>query len=338
MDNPSPGLAVVRSLREAPSRVRRVVGLTFNAANTGAYAGDLLDEVHIVPAPSEPAEILFARIKEILGRSRIDVVVPTLDTEIAAYARLRIPLAQMGVRVLVPPEERVKERAKIALPMLCAQLQIPHPETFVLTDKRQLDHYLGKTGFPCVLKGAVADAHVVLSRDEAEVFFTRLANTWGFPVLLQRFLDGDEYDVAALANRQSELVGAVAMRKTAITPKGKAAGGVTVWDEKLLAMVERLVRRLQWVGPLEVEFIKERRTGAYHVFEINARFPAWIYLTTGAGQNFPLAAARLAMDEAVAKFSPYRAGVLFVRNMQEHLCTISQFGQLATVGEVRLHG
>lgn len=337
MDNPSAGLGVVRSLREAPSVVRRVNGLTFNALNTGVYAEDLFDEVHIIPAPSEPADVLFSRLREIVRRTPIDVIVPTLDTEIATYARLRPRLAQIGVRVLVPPEERVKERSKIALPMLCEQLRIPYPETFVLTDRKQLDHYLSKVQFPCVLKGAVADAHIVASRDEAEVSYSRLVAAWGLPVLLQRFLDGDEYDVTALADHRSDLIGAVAMRKTAITPKGKAAVGVTVWDDELLRLVERVVQRLRWVGPLEVEFVKESGTGRYHIFEINARFPAWIYLTTGAGQNFPLAAVRLAMGEPVRKFPPYRSGVLFVRNMREHLCTIAHLGQLTTAGEAHFN-
>lgn len=335
-DNPSPGLAVARSLREA-AVTGQIVGLTYNALNTGAFAEDLFDAVWIVPAPSEPAEALFGRLREIVAATPIDVLIPTLDTEIAVYARLSRRLESLGIRTLVPPEERVKQRSKIALPLLCRQAGVDYPETFVVTGPTHLDHYLGKGPYPWVLKGPVADAHVAHSGDEAHAFFARLVDTWGLPVLVQRFVEGDECDVAALAGPDSELVGAVAMRKTAITPKGKAASGVTIQDDELIGLVARLVRHLRWVGPLEVEFIKERRTGRHYVFEINARFPAWIYLATGAGQNLPAAAVRLAIGEPVPRCEPYRPGVLFARNMREHVCSIAHFGQLAAIGETHLH-
>lgn len=336
MDNPSPGVAVARSLREAAVG-GQIVGLTYNALNTGVFAEDLFDAVWIVPAPSEPAEALYGRLREIAATTPIDVLVPTLDTEIAVYARLRRRLEALGIRTLVPSEEGVKKRNKIALPLLCRQAGVDYPETFVVTASKHLDHYLGEGSFPWVLKGSVADAHVAHSGEEAHAFFARLADTWGLPVLLQRFVEGDECDVAGLASPDSELVGAVAMRKMAITPKGKAASGVTIQDDELIGLVERIVRHLRWVGPLEVEFIKERGTGRRYLFEINARFPAWIYLATGAGQNLPAAAVRLAMGEQVPKFEPSRPGVLFARNMREHLCSIAHFGQLAAIGETHFH-
>ena len=336
MDNPSPGIPVARSLRDAAA-AGRIVGLTYNALNTGAFAEDLFDAVWIVPAPSEPVEALFGRLREIVAVTPIDVLVPTLDTEIAVYARLRRRLEALGIRILVPPEERVKKRGKIALPLLCREAGIDCPETFVVTGPKELDHYLDKGPFPWVLKGSVADAHVAHSGEEAHADFARLVETWGLPVLLQRFIEGDECDVAGLASPDSALVGAVAMRKIAITPKGKAASGVTIHDEELIGLVERLVRHLDWVGPLEVEFIKERRTGRHYVFEINARFPAWIYLATGAGQNLPAAAVRLAMGAPAPAYEPYRPGVLFARNMREHLCSIAHFAQLAAIGETHFH-
>ena len=86
-------------------------------------------------------------------------------------------------------------------------------------------------------------------------------------------------------------------------------------------------------GPLEVEILRERESGDLYVLEINPRFPAWIYLSAGAGQNLPLAAVRLALGERVSRpLPPYRIGTMFVR------ISLDQITDLGTYEALTSHG
>lgn len=165
------------------------------------------------------------------------------------------------------------------------------------------------------------------------ISFHKFVATWGVPVILQKFVAGEEYNVAAIGDGAGGLVGAVAMRKMALTDKGKGWSGVTVDNPALLEMTGAVVEALKWRGPLEVEFMRESSTGDLYVAEINPRFPAWVYLSAGAGQNLPFACVRLAMGLPVATpMPPYKPGTLFVRISLDQISDLRTYEQLTALG------
>jgi carbamoyl-phosphate synthase large subunit len=155
------------------------------------------------------------------------------------------------------------------------------------------------------------------------------------PVVVQRFIPGEEYNVAAVGDGEGGLVGAVAMRKMMITDKGKGWSGVTVDNPALLDMTRAVVTALQWRGPLEVEILRHKDSGELNVVEINPRFPAWVHLSTGAGQNLPYACALLALGHPAPPMPAYRSGVLFVRISLDQISDLSTFEQLTASGLMR---
>ena len=70
------------------------------------------------------------------------------------------------------------------------------------------------------------------------------------------------------------MVGAVPMRKMALTDKGKGWSGVTIEAPEMLALSREVVGSLSWRGGLELEILKEHASGKLLVAEINPRFPA----------------------------------------------------------------
>jgi carbamoyl-phosphate synthase large subunit len=68
--------------------------------------------------------------------------------------------------------------------------------------------------------------------------------------------------------------------------------------------------------------------------EINPRFPAWIYLTAGAGQNQPAALARMAMGETVDPYQEYEVGKIFIRYSWDHITSVQEFQQISGLGEL----
>jgi carbamoyl-phosphate synthase large subunit len=181
----------------------------------------------------------------------------------------------------------------------------------------------------------MADAKIVRTDDEARVAAGRLAATWGFPLIAQSFVEGEEFGIAAVADRRHRIVGCVAVRKEIRSLNGNTWGGSSVVDRVLWALAERFADALQWVGPFELEVIRHPRLGP-HLLEANPRFPAWVYLSAGAGANLPEAAVRLARGERVQTLST-RPDVFYVRMAWDAVSSVDRMASLAVEGKVSGH-
>ena len=71
-----------------------------------------------------------------------------------------------------------------------------------------------------------------------------------------------------------------------------------------------------------------------YIMEINPRFPAWIYLSAGAGQNQPATLVKMAMGEKVEPFTDYDAGKLFIRYAWDLIVDVSRFQQFSAFGQL----
>jgi carbamoyl-phosphate synthase large subunit len=195
---------------------------------------------------------------------------------------------------------------------------------------------MARFGQTLVVKGVYYGAAVTHNEPDAVAAFHKFAAQWGLPVIVQKFVRGEEYNVAALGDGHGNMAGAVAMRKMMITDKGKGWCGVAIQNPELLSLAEALIGELRWRGPLEVEILKDSHSGEYYVIEINPRFPAWIYLSAGAGLNLPYYAVRLALGLPLPSTMPgYRAGTLFVRISVDQIADLSTFEQLSSLGLIR---
>jgi carbamoyl-phosphate synthase large subunit len=329
-DNPSPALSVARALTATETRPR-LVGLTHEVLATGAYVDGIWDEVRMLPFPSREndgyADALIAQCRA----ARVDCLVPTLDVEMPVIARLAPTLARAGIRTLVPTPEAVRMAAKAQLPLLATR-GFRLPRTLPVASADALHRIAATLGTPFVIKGPVADAKIVHGEAEARVAAMRLSATWGYPLLAQELVTGREYGVAAVADRRHHVVGAVVVRKDIRTLNGNTWGGTAVADAELTALARRFARAVRWVGPFELEVIRQARRGLF-LIEVNARFPGWVYLSAGTGANLPWAAVRLARGEDVKPMTA-RPGAFYVRMAWDALAPMERMAALAVDGLV----
>jgi len=333
-ENPYPGLSVLRSIKESGEFEGKIIVLTYDCLATGLYQHDLVDEVYMIPYPSEPEEFLFSRISEINTKAKIDVIIPCLDSEISTYARLAQRLRGLGISVLAPWEDGVKARSKLFLAEFCKKNDIDYPKSFLIYDANEIDNYAAVLHYPLMIKGSIIDSAKASNAAEAHVYFNQLATMWGLPLIIQENLDGEEYDVAVLADQESNIVAKVAMRKIGITRRGKAFAGVTVDSRQFDALAEKVVKALQWQGPLEIEIMRNSDLNRQYIIEINARFPTWIYTTLGANLNLPLLHVKLALGQKIGTLPAYKKGVMFARVVEDAYCNLNYLAQLNLKGEI----
>ncbi len=334
-DNPYPGLGIARCLRLSPEFTGTISAFVFEPLSNGVFDGGIIDRAFIVPYPAAGCDVLFERIRCIHEHRPIDVILPSLDSEVSLYAELAGPLRNLGIGTLLPPPSQVKLRAKNLLYEFGLEEGIRVPKTLLLNNIEELRPKVREAGIPFLLKGILNDARICASVEEGERCYEELYALWGYPILLQSFVAGEEFDVIALADNSAEMVGAVAMKKFGLTDKGKAFAGLTVEDDGLLRLTAEILRKLRWTGPIECEFIRDR-AGDLYLMEVNSRFPSWLYLSAAAGQNLPLAAVRLAAGLPAEPMRRYAAGKLFIRTVADRIVDAEPLLALAAAGEMRV--
>ncbi len=333
-DNPAPGVAVIRSLRAAPGFLGKVLGLAYDALDSGLYSTEIgLDAGLLIPYPSQGVEALGARLREIHQRRHIDVIIPTLDSELPAFIALEPELRELGIRMFLPTREQYDLRSKVRLAELGRKAGLDVPVQQVLSDVAEVYRLPSDLPYPLVVKGVFYGATVVHGPDEAAAAFHAVVARWGLPVIVQRFHAGQEYDVVAVGDGRGGMIGAVPMRKLLLSDKGKGWAGVAVNDPHLLEAARRFFAATSWRGPCELEILKTPED-RYLLIEVNPRFPAWCHLASGAGQNLPWAVARLALGEPVDPMTEFRAGTLFVRISLDLIASMDDFQALSTEGEL----
>ncbi|KPK37747.1 MAG: carbamoyl-phosphate-synthetase [Gammaproteobacteria bacterium SG8_47] len=331
-DNPGPGVAVARCLREGRHFSGRIVGLGYDPLDPGVYLEQFCDAGYLLPYPSAGDEAFLDRIAFIHDEQGFDLMIPTLDAELPGLVRLAPKLADMGVRTFLPSATQLELRNKDRLGELAEHAGMIAPETKKVT-QAGFFYRCQEEGwtYPLVVKGLFYDAQVARDPDTAAAAFHRIAAQWGFPVLVQRFLRGEEVNLTALGDGEGNLLGPVMMRKLGLTDKGKAWAGVTVQDDRLLEASQSLVAATRWRGPLEVEVMVDDE-GRYQLIEINPRFPAWIYLAAGVGRNLPEALVSLAFGQQPDKFIDVAPGTLFIRYAQETIVPLSEYESVVMRG------
>lgn len=341
-ENPGPGCAVARCLSEASGFRGRVLGLGYETLDAGLYHPDDCSGGYLLPYPASGSQALLERLEEVLSRERIDAIIPSLDAELPNFIALEPILARRGVRMLLPGRAQLRSRDKDRLPALCAQAGVATPRVRPISDVRFFDHCTnpeeGAWTWPMVVKGVFYDAFVVKDAVEAADRFRQIAAAWGYPVLVQEYVAGEEVNLTALGDGSGALIGPVMMRKQAVTDKGKAWAGVAIDDSDLLAAGKRLMRALAWRGPLELELLRDPE-GTLHLIEINPRFPAWVYLSHGVGRNLPAALLALMHGTAATDLplAEPRPGVTFIRHARDLIVEMDDLVSVTMTGAARCH-
>ena len=335
IDSPGPGLAVIRALKDATSFDVRIIGLSYEALEPGIYLHEYVDKTYQIPFPSAGQDVLLERLGYITEQEgKVDFLFPNFDAELFNFIRLQKRIeSELGIKMFLPTMDQFEARHKVNLYEFGAKHDISVPAAKMVFNTSEIPSATKEIGFPLAVKGKYYDAKIAYNNEQAVQHFNKISAQWGLPILIQEFVHGTEVNVCGIGDGEGNLVGAVPMRKLYITDKGKAWAGISLDDPRLIEITTRMVERTKWRGPFEMEFVKTVDED-YFLLEINPRFPAWCYLTVGAGQNQVEALVNLAMGKTVRPFDTYKVGTLFIRYSSDLIVDIKEFEKISTVGEL----
>jgi len=333
IDNPGPGIGVARSLKEDPDLAVTIIGLAYDAMDPGLYMDWVVDKSFIMPYPSGSSEAFIERLLYIKKTCGLDHVIPNLDAELPLYIKHSRTLADHGIKTFLPTMEQFRLRGKDQLTAVAEKIGAGLPQTRVVNSLEALVQAVGEIGLPVMVKGCLYKAYRAGTLQEAVGHFHHLVAEWGYPIIVQEVVTGDELNVVGVGDGTGECLGLVGVKKICTTALGKIWTGVTVRNEPMLAAARAFVREFRWRGPFELECIIS--PDQIYLIEVNPRFPAWVYLATGVGLNLPSRLLRASCGQPVPPDNAYEAGKLFIRYSYELVTDMTNFQQAITRGETR---
>lgn len=331
VDNPGPGIGVARSLKEDASLNAKIVGLAYDAMEPGIYMDWVVDKSFILPYPSGDGAAFVERLLYIKQQHGLDFVIPNLDAELPLFIKYADDLAAHGIRTFLPTMQQFRLRGKDRLIEIADKIKIKLPETKIVNSLDGLMQAVDDIGLPVMVKGPFYKAYRSYTTQEAVCHYHALVAEWGYPVIVQQVVTGDELNVVGLGDGNGHSLGHVGIKKLSITALGKIWTGVTIKHEKMLAAVAAFIREFEWRGPFELECIVNGDD--VYLIEINPRFPAWSYFATGVGLNLPARLVAQSLGRPVPAANDYATGKLFVRYTYELVTDMTNFQKAITRGE-----
>lgn len=292
-------VALVRAFREAGAVVH-ACDLTPDIS----AACHVADSRHAVPHSEAPGFI--EAIAAVTRRHGIGLIVPTIDTELPAFAAASHHLLAAGVRVHVsPPEVIAVARDKHRCMAAFGAAGVAVPTTLTEAELRAAPDRLDWPVFGKPAAGS-ASRGVGIYRRPGD-----LPPAFPEAMIFQPRLDGPEYTVNIFVDAAGRLRCAIPHRRLQIRA-GEVEKGVTERRADLRALAEGVVAALPAArGAMCFQVIDDARLGPV-VIELNARFGGGYPLAHRAGARFAdWLLAELRGDDAA--HDDWRAGVTMLR-------------------------
>src|ERR1700743_2579991 len=113
-DNPGPGVAVIRSLRDAFPGLT-IIGLSYESLEPAIYMDGLVDKTYQIPYPTAGTSALSERLQHIHEQDKLDVIIPNFDSELYNFIKIAPWLNSIGVKTFLPSHDQLSARDKTNL-------------------------------------------------------------------------------------------------------------------------------------------------------------------------------------------------------------------------------
>ena len=280
----------------------RLVACDPNPLSPAQYAATVRTAVPLIKDPD-----YVPALQRLVEEHDVGAIVPLtdLDIDVLAHARADGRLPQALV-----PDPRIAEQTydKYACHLLLEAHGLPSPPT-VRADQA------GEAEYPVMVKPIHGSGarNIFPAKDAREAaFFVAYIDE---PVMLQRLMDGPEFSIDCLSDRDGRCLNAIP-RTMLESRGGESIKGTVIADAELIDLGRRVVEAFGVRGPATVQAFRDKDLGL-GITDVNTRFggafPAPIYAAR-PGQTYPELIARMADGESPEPHvGDFQAGTTFTR-------------------------
>ncbi len=273
-------------------------------------SGATLRHHHVEEAETDEDRFIADIAAAVHGRG-YEVVFCNYDVGLLALSRRR---AEIAPAIIPYAAHEIVERSfdKLAFTSAAHAAGLAVPRT-----EEASDAALAAWSGPVVVKARIHaptryETRRFASAEQAVPFVAEL-RAGGAQPLLQECIEGELGAVVVVVDRRGEVVAEVQQRCDRFWPAGAgvtARAHTILPDAELSARIHELVRRLEWFGLAEIEYLLDDR-GVPRFTDFNGRFYGGIALAGHAGVNVAAAWARLATGRSLTPLAPQRVGARF---------------------------
>lgn len=214
-------------------------------------------------------------IRKIISEERVDLVVPTIDTELTVLYRNKAFLEAAGCKVMVDAcAETCCDKALFAV--FAEQNGLPVPRTYTYTEA------LAEGAYPYFIKPSFGSSSIGVFKvkNEREL---RFFNEYVQNPIIQEALAGAEYTVDALFDFAGELIAAVPRIRLS-TRGGEILKGRVHKNGEVIDAVRQLASVMRPQGMITVQGILTEE--GFKIIEVNPRFGGGAPIGILAGADF----------------------------------------------------
>lgn len=287
-------IGVIKSLKLSKHQTK-VVAVDSDCYATGFY---LADTSYVVPQANSLN--YWQTIIDIIKKEKINLLIPTGDSDVVFFAKNKKQLEKLGVCVFNCELSAIETmQDKLQFWNECKGLG-------VLPITSTTAHSIG---FPLFAKPKRGSG----SRGVKVCYNINDTQNLTEDYIYQEYLPGEEYTVDVLCNFQSEVV-AVVPRKRLQIKAGISTKNQIVNSPEIENICKALVKHLYIVGPVCIQ-LKQDLAGEYKVIEINPRVGGGTHISTLAGVNIPELMIQICDKVQLSNTSP--APITVVRYYEE---------------------
>lgn len=246
-------------------------------ASPFSAAGHLADHFETVPRVDRPEFI--ESVLDVVSRHAVDVVIPTIDVEVAPYAENRDRFGELGADVWAPSTGSAHLTSdKWRLFTWLTEHRVPTVETFQIHDP----------GWSTI-EGPVVVKPRTGSSSKGVMHYSSAADVPAHLTpehIVQAVATGVELTVDFGVDREGRFLGAVPRQRLEVRA-GEVSKAVTVRHPEAARIAEALATELPGMyGVANVQMFVDTDTGRAKVIEVNPRFGGGYPLTHAAGADF----------------------------------------------------
>lgn len=222
---------------------------------------------------------------EICGRDKIDLVIPTIDTDLLVLSQNAGKFKEIGTRVLISSPDMIalcRDKNYTSDFFESCGLKAPRP----VNDYRKYDG-----AYPCFIKpkdgSSSIDAYKINTESELAMYAGKIGD-----YIIQPFIEGKEYTIDIFCDFDGNPIYITPRERIAVR-SGEVLKTEIALDEKIIEEAKRLVSHFKPCGPMTVQLIRQNKTGDDYYIEINPRYGGGAPLSIKAGADSAIAVLRL---------------------------------------------
>ena len=215
------------------------------------------------------------QLLKICVEDKIDLLLPTIDTDLLVLSQNKEAFAEIGTKVLISEPDKI---------LICRDKNNTGAffESCGLKAPKSCNDYKKYTGsYPCFIKpkdgSSSINAFKVEDAEELAMYATQIDD-----YVIQPFVDGREFTIDIFCDYEGKPV-YITPRERLQVRAGEVLKTQIYMDQNMIDESHRLIERFKPCGPITAQLIQDKISGENYYIEINPRYGGGAPLSMKAG-------------------------------------------------------